>query len=356
MKWCFAVVVLACQLDHGAALAQIGKVNSRFDAVAKPYLPGGAFMGTVLVAEGNRVKLNRGYGMANLEWSIPNTPDVKFRIGSLTKQFTATLILLLQQDGKLNIEDPVGRYLPDAPKSWKKITLFNLLNHTSGIPDFTDAREFRTWSMVPHTPDDEIASFRNKPLEFEPGSKFSYSNSNYAVLGSVIERVGGKTYSEQLYERIFKPLEMHDTGLDRDDLILPKRAQGYSPGDHGLTPARSESMSVPWAAGSIYSTTGDLLRWEKGLFDGKILTAASLKAMTTPGKGNYGLGVSVVELDGTKVVTHDGEIEGFNTYLAYIPARKIAVVVLSNVNGDAPNAMGNQIVNAALWKAAETTK
>jgi len=144
---------------------------------------------------------------------------------------------------------------------------------------------------------------------------------------------------------------MHDSGLDQDDLILSKRAQGYSPSKNGLAPARSESMSVPWAAGSIYSTTADLLRWERGLFGGKILNEASLTAMTTPGKRNYGMGVEVSQIDGDRVVTHGGGIEGFNTYLSYVPARKITVVVLSNVNGGAPDSMGSQLLTVALGKS-----
>ena len=257
----------------------------RLDEVATSYTKDNAFMGTVLVVEGDRVVLNKGYGKASLEWNIPNAPDVKFRLGSLTKQFTATLILLLQQDGKLNITDPVSKYLSDAPKTWEKITLANLLGHTSGIPNFTDIKEFGAWSANPRTVEEELAFFRDKPLDFEPGTKFDYSNSNFEVLGAVIEKVSGKKYVEMLHERILDPLGMKDTGLDDDELVLPKRAQGYHPGKAGIVVARSESMSVPWAAGSMYSTTGDLLKWEQGLFGGKVLNADSLKLMTTPAKG-----------------------------------------------------------------------
>jgi CubicO group peptidase (beta-lactamase class C family) len=224
------------------------------------------------------------------------------------------------------------------------------LGHTSGIPNFTSDKDFGTWGMSPHTPAEELAFFRDKPLEFEPGSKFSYSNSNFEVLGAIIEKVSGKSYGDMLRTRLFEPLNMKDTGLDSDELILPKRAQGYMGGKNGLEHARSESMSVPWAAGSIYSTTGDLLRWEQGLFGGKVLSEASLKAMTTPGKGDYGLGVEVVQHDGVEVVQHNGGIEGFNTALSYVPQRKITVVVLSNVNGDAPDSMGTQLLDVVMGK------
>jgi CubicO group peptidase (beta-lactamase class C family) len=354
MKISSAAAAGACVLACVAALAQGADstaVKERLEAVAKSYTAGNAFMGTVLVVEGDHILLDQGYGMADLEWNIPNSPEVKFRLGSLTKQFTATLVLLLQQDGKLHIEDPVGKYLPDAPKSWEKIKLANLLGHTSGIPNFTNDKEFGPWGMSPHTAAEEIAFFRDKPLEFEPGSKFAYSNSNYEVLGAVIEKVSGEKYGDLLHKRIFQPLGMQDTGLDTDDLILPKRAQGYRPGKEGLVHARSESMTVPWAAGSIYSTTGDLLRWERGLFGGKILNDASLAAMTTAGKGDYGLGVAVVQQDGVKIIQHGGGIEGFNTQLSYVPERKITIVVLSNVNGGAPASMGGQLLDVAMGKS-----
>ena len=325
-------------------------VETRLSEVAGSYTKDSAFMGTVLVVEGDKILLNKGYGSASLEWQIPNTPDTKFRLGSLTKQFTATLILLLQQDGKLNIADPVSKYLADTPKTWEKITLADLLGHTSGIPNFTSIKEFGTWSASPHTSEEEIAFFRDKPLDFEPGSKFDYSNSNYEVLGAVIEKVSGKKYSEMLSERIFSPLGMKDTGLDNDQLVLPKRAQGYLPGKDGPVVARSESMSVPWAAGAMYSTTGDLLTWEHGLFGGKVLSESSLKLMTTGGKGDYGLGVGVKKVDGLQVVEHGGGIEGFNTHLTYIPEKKIAVVVLSNVNGAAPDTMSAQLLDVVLGK------
>lgn len=323
-------------------------MKARLEQVASPYTTGNAFMGTVLVVEGDRVLLDKGYGMADLEWGNANAPDVKFRLGSLTKQFTAALVLLLQQDGKLNIDDPVGKYLPDTPKTWEKITLAELLGHTSGIPSFTDLKEFGVWRMSPHTTEEELAFFKDKPLDFEPGSKFAYSNSNFEVLGAVIEKVSGKKYGDLLKERIFDPLGMKDTDLDTDELILPKRAQGYMPGPHGLVLARSESMTVPWAAGSIYSTTGDLLKWEQGLFGGKVLNADSLKRMTTPGKGDYGLGVFISKKGGVTVVDHGGGIEGFSTNLAYAPEKKIAVVVLSNVNGAAPGEMGGQLMDVVL--------
>ena len=304
-------------------------------------------MGSVLVARDKEIFLNKGYGKANLEQRIPNDPDTKFRIGSLTKQFTAALVLLLQQDGKLRIEDPVRTYLPDAPKSWDKITLTELLQHNSGIPEIQSDPRFRSWAMSPHTHAEELALFKDRPLNFKPGSKHEYSNSNYLVLGAVIEKVTGQDYGTLLRNRIFKPLGMNDSGVDKDGLVLPRRALGYMNENGCLVPMPSESMSVPWSAGSLYSTANDLLRWERGLFGGKVLSQSSFNAMTASGKG---LGVAVSTEDGMKVVDHNGAIEGFVAHLAYVPEPRIAVIVLSNVFGGAPPSMGNQLVEASLGK------
>lgn len=351
---CCLLLTMTPQPGYAATAGQ-ATLKARLEQVAKSHTTGNtsmgnAFMGTVLVTMGDDMLLNKGYGKANLAWNIPNSPDARFRLGSLTKQFTAALILLLQEDGKLRIQDPVSKYLPDAPMQWAKITLAELLHHTSGIPNFTSFKNFVKWSMTPRTHAEELAFFRNRPLDFKPGSKFDYSNSNYEVLGMVIEKVSGKSYGDLLRERILKPLHMNATGLDADGLILPKRAQGYWYRHGRLMRARSESMTVPWAAGSMYSTTGDLLRWEHALFDEKLLSAASLKAMITPGKGHYGLGVEITRRNGTTVISHSGGIEGFNTFLAYVPVQKIAVVVLGNVNGTAPTVMGNQLLDVALGK------
>jgi len=349
-------MIAACALALGSSAAAAqpadpAAVKARLAEVASSYAPDHAFMGAVLVVRGETVLLDQGYGKADLGWGIDNGPDVKFRIGSLTKQFTAALVLLFQQDGKLSIADPVTHYLPDAPKAWAAITLAQLLGQTSGIADFTDDKTFPVWSMTPHTPAEKLAFIGAKPLEFEPGSKFEYSNSNYEVLGAVIEKVSGKAYGDLLSERLFRPLGMNDTGLDADDLILAKRAQGYKRGKDGLAVARSESMSVPWAAGSLYSTTGDLLRWERALFGGKVLSAASLQAMTTPGKGDYAMGLVISTRDGQKLIWHNGGIEGYHAYLGYLPQAAITIVVLANVETEAPDILGGQLLDVALGKS-----
>ncbi len=286
--------------------------------------------------------------MADAEWAIPNGPDVKYRLGSLTKQFTAALILLLVEDGKVSLSASVTKYLPGMPKAWDQITIAELLGNTSGIPDFTRAPSFQEWAMSEHTHIEEIAKFRTEPLLFAPGTKYGYSNSNYELLGGVIEQVSGRSYDENLRERILSPLKMLDSGLDSDDRVIARHAQGYVMVEHQLRPARSESMSIPWAAGGIYSTVHDLLLWEHGLFEGKVLSQASLKRMTSAGLGGYGFGVEVSNRAGMQLIVHGGGIEGFNTVMGYLPERRIAIIILSNVNTSSLRGMFDQLLNVLI--------
>jgi CubicO group peptidase (beta-lactamase class C family) len=321
--------------------------SARLDAVAASYAGEKRFMGSVLVLDGDQALLDRGYGMANLDWSVPDAPDVKFRIGSLTKQFTAALVLKLQEDGKLSLSDTVGARLPDAPAAWSKITVTQLLHHVSGIPDFTADPRFPVWSASPRTPREIIELVADKPLDFATGSKFAYSNTNYEVLGLIIEKASGETYAQVLRSRLLGPLDLKDTGLDADDLVLPRRALGYAGGPAGWTYARSESMSVPWAAGSMYSTTRDLARWSAALYGGRVLSAASLAQMTTPGLGGYAMGLVAAKRDGEPIMWHNGGIEGFHSYLAWLPGRRLTVVVLSNDERAPVDAIGSRLIDVA---------
>jgi CubicO group peptidase (beta-lactamase class C family) len=361
MRWAnyfwLAICVVCCATAFAqAGAAQPDSSNHRLDEVASSFTKDDAFMGAVFVTKGSDVLLDKGYGKAVVEWNISNSPDVKFRIGSMTKQFTAALVLLAQEEGKLSVDDPIRKYLPDSPAAWDKITIADLLHHTSGISNFIFDKRYFEWRMVSRTPAEEVAIFKDKPLNFSPGTQWEYSNSNYTLLGMILEKVTGRRYGDLLRERILAPLGMKDSGLDDDDLILPKRSEGYQPGPKGLVPVRSLSMSVGWATGSMYSTTADLLRWEHGLFGGKVLSASSLKVMTTPGKGNYGCGVFVSRRDDIEVVEHGGSIDGFNSYMIYVPADNIAIIVLSNVSGDAPDKMAAKLLDVTLGKEVTLAK
>lgn len=305
---------------------------SRMDYVAQSYVADNQFMGTILVARNGQIILSKGYGYANLEWEVQNTPITKFRIASLTKQFTAAAVLLLEEKKKLKINEPITRYIPDAPSAWKEITIFNLLTHTSGIPNYTRFPNFSAITTMPKTPVEQIALFRNHPLNFLPGVDFEYNNSAYVLLGYLIEQICGQSYENFVMDNIFKPLEMNDSGYDSHSQIILHRASGYMVSPKGLCNAEYLDMSIPYSAGSLYSTTEDLLRWEKGLFEGKILSTTSVKKMMTPFKNDYGLGVRIYSLDRHQTISHAGGTSGFNTKLIYCPDDKLTVIVLANLN------------------------
>jgi CubicO group peptidase (beta-lactamase class C family) len=337
-------------LVAGPCLAQD---TARMDQMIQSYVANHQFMGSVLVARDAQVIYSKGFGSADLEWDIPNSPATKFRLGSVTKQFTAASILLLEERGKLKVTDPVKKYLPGAPAAWDKITIYHLLTHTSGIPSFTGFADYAKLEPFATTSEQLVSRFRDKPLDFEPGEKWQYSNSGYVLLGHLIEKLTGESYEKFVRENIFTPLGMKDSGYDSNSAVIPHRASGYVHVGDGFENAGFIHMSVPHGAGALYSTTVDLLKWEQGLFGGKLLQAASLQKMTTPFKQNYAFGLQVETAGGHKVIQHGGGIEGFNTEVAYYPDDKLTVVVLGNVNGGAPGDIAGKL--AALARG-ETVK
>ena len=313
------------------------------------------FMGTVLVAKGDRLLINRGYGFANLEWNTPNTPDTRFRIASITKQFTAASILILQERGKLKVEAPLKTYLPDTPQAWNDVTIFNLLTHTSGIPDFIQLADFRSFTTLPLRPEQLIAKIRDKPLQFAPGSDRAYSNAGYTLLGLVVEKLAGESYAQFVKENLLDPAGMQDSGYDTHAAVIHRRASGYTYGPVGFENAPYLDMRIPFAAGGLYSTTGDLLRWERALFGGKILSSASLEQMTTPFKQNYGFGLVIRKLGDDKIIDHSGSLEGFNTRLIHGERNNLVVVVLSNVGGPVTDQLADDLFKIAHGDKVESS-
>jgi len=297
----------------------------RMDQIVGSYSDSHQFMGSVLVAQGDKVVFEKSYGDANLEWNIPDDSLTKFRIGSMTKQFTAASILLLEERGKLSTDDYLKKYMPDAPAAWNKITIYNLLTHTSGIPSFTSFPDYRTSEATPTTPKALVDRFRDKPLEFQPGEKWNYSNSGYVLLGYLLEKISGQTYPDFVTENIFKPLGMKDSGYDSNSPVILHRASGYSPSPNGPVNSGYIDMTVPFSAGALYSTTHDLLIWEQALYGGKVLSAASVKKMTTPYKENYGCGLMITSPKGHLQYEHGG------------------VIVLANLNGGAPGDIAGKL-------------
>jgi CubicO group peptidase (beta-lactamase class C family) len=313
-------IILAILVHPGDAQTRV----EDFQRVVQPYVDAQMFMGSVLVAKEGKSVFNRAYGMANLEWSVPNSPATRFNIASLTKQFTAAAILLLEDRGKLKTDDLVKKFLPDAPASWDKITIYHLLTHTAGISD--NAAKY-----IPGTPDK--LDFNDQPLNFHPGERWAYSNLGYIVLGYLLERISGQTYLEFVEQNIFRPLGMNDSGMFSFSTVIPRRASGYWPRNNGIENADHFDARLGFSAGSLYSTTEDLLRWENGLFGGRLLSPASLHKMITPFKSDYGCGLYIKRNNGRLMFEHDGNNIGFNSEMAYYPDEKIAVIVLANLNG-----------------------
>lgn len=309
------------------------KQVSRMEQVVQAYVADKQFMGSILIMQKGQELLNKGYGYANLEWQIPNSPTTKFRIGSITKQFTAAAILLLVDEGKLKLTDPIKKYIPDTPSAWDRITVQNLLNHTSGIANYTSFPEYVSMTTSQQTPKQLIERFRNHPLDFQPGLSYTYNNSGYILLGYLIEIISNQSYQDFVVNNLFKPLGMNDSGYDSHRTIISQRASGYTIGPDGFLNADYLDMSIPYAAGSLYSTTKDLSRWVKGLFGGEVLSQDSLQKMITPNKNEYGFGVIMQPVDGCNAIMHGGGINGFNSLLLYTPEEHLLVIVLANLNG-----------------------
>ena len=330
--------VRSIQSDSGdsRAVSPASPDVHRMKQLVQFYVSGKRFMGSVLVARGHEVLLDEAYGLANVERRVPNSPATKYQLGSLTKQFTAASILLLEERGKLNVNDAVKEYMSDAPPAWDRVTIFNLLTHTSGIPDFTSLPGWPSIERFSYTPQKLVALFRDRPLDFQPGEKYSYSNSGYVLLGYLIERISGERYAQFVKDNIFTPLGMRASGYESNPAAVLHRASGYSVSGSALVNASFVDTTFLFSAGGLYSTTEDLLRWETGLFGGKVLSAESLPKMTTPFKDDYAFGLFAVTLSGHKVIDHAGGTEGFSTALFYYPDDQLTIVVLANQNGEAP--------------------
>lgn len=320
----------------------------KLDELVSMYSEYGKFNGSVLVSDQGKVIYKKGFGMANMEWDIPNQPNTKHRLGSITKQFTAMLMLQLVAEGKLDLQAPITTYLPDYPKaSGDIITTHHLLTHTSGIPNYTSFPKFmEDESRNPYSPEAFVKTFAEKTLDFAPGEKFSYSNSGYFLLGVLIEKLSGKSYEQMLQDKIFIPLNMKDTGYDNHADILKNRASGYEKSGVNYVNSSYLDMSIPYAAGSIYSTVEDLYKWDQSLYTTSILPEKYMSMFFKPhipdfGNGHYayGWGVGYAKIgtstDSIYAVGHGGGINGFNTNISRTTSDKSLIVLLNNT-GRAP--------------------
>jgi CubicO group peptidase (beta-lactamase class C family) len=333
---------IALTVSQQVAFAQNGAKAKDKAAKIQEYLTTAhkyrLFNGTALVAENGKVIYKSGFGMANMEWSIRNTPDTKFRLGSITKQFTAMLILQLVDQGKVKLDGKISDYLPEYRKDiGEKVTVHQLLTHTSGIPSYTSQPGFfDNVSRNPYKVADFVTNYTSKDLEFEPGSKYSYNNSGYFLLGAIVEKITGKSYEQALKENILDPLGMKNTGYDHHNTLLAKRAAGYAKTENSYDNAPYLDMSIPYAAGSMYSTVEDLYLWDQALYEDKLISAKSKELMYKPFLQNYAYGWVVnnasfkLNDQPVQVIRHGGGINGFNTMIVRFPKEKNLIVILDN--------------------------
>jgi len=302
--------------------------------MSRRHIPG---LAVAVVKDGKPVLL-KGYGLSNLELSTPATADTVFRLGSITKQFTATAIMMLADEGKLSPDDLLSKHLPDVPPAWKAITLRQLLNHVSGIHNFTELPNAMRNIRLDVTHDQRLGAVRDRPLDFKPGEKFHYSNTNYFILGMVVEKVSGESYSQFLNQRLFQPLGMTATRLYDYRAITPNRAAGYTSQGGRLENADYMSPSQPFAAGAMESTATDMGKWLAALdtHPESILKPASWEQMYTPGQLNdgghtkYGFGWTVSTMAGRRALAHGGLVPGFNAFINRLPDDHLSLAILTN--------------------------
>ena len=353
---CFVQFIPA---QNSATAPTTGQITAKIDEYMNAAVKVEGFNGAILIARDGKPIINKGYGMANIEHAVPNTPQTVFRLGSITKQFTAMAIVMLQEQGKLNVNDPICKHLPECPAAWQPITIKNLLTHTGGIANYTGFPNFGKTSSLPVTNSEMFALLKDKPLDFAVGEKYAYSNSGYFLLGTIIERASGKTYADFLQEKIFTPLGMRQSGYDSPVRIIKNRASGYAKQGGEFVNAAYMDMSIPYAAGALYSTTEDLLAWDQALYTEKLVSRKSLDETFTPFKNNYGYGWSIGKKFDRNQISHGGNIYGFATDLIRFPDDKITVVVLSNVQSAPAGRIGSDlsaIVFGADYKIPQERK
>ncbi len=295
----------------------------------------------VLVSKDGKIVYEKGFGLADVAKHVPITAHTRFRIGSITKQFTAAAILKLQEEGKLSVRDPLARFIPDFPRG-NEVTLIHLLTHTSGIHSYTDNPDFIAKVTTPVEQDSLVAAIKTYPFDFNPGDRWQYSNSGYFLLGYIVGKVSGMPYGEFLKQNFFIPLKMTETGVHTRNAAIPDEAMGYMVEHDSVVRALDWDMSWAGGAGALYSTVGDLYRWNEGIFGGKVLHDSTLRAAWTPAKlkdgspasipgaGSYGFGWMIGKTRGIDDIFHGGGLHGFISSLARYPAEKVTVVALSN--------------------------
>lgn len=346
-KYFYAALMLFIFSHHVLSQDKVQKI----DNLVNQYAELKQFNGAVLVAEDGNVLLSKGYGMADFENGKPNNNETKFRLASVTKQFTSMLVMQLVEKGKLKLEGKLSDYLPYYRKDvGEKITIHQILSHTSGLANYTNNRDFmQNESGKKVEPKDFVLKYCSDDLIFEPGSKWEYSNSGYFILGLVIEEVTGKSWEQNLQENILDPAGMTNSGNEHSDKTYENKANGYVSSLTEFKPARFLEMTVPYSGGSMYSTVEDMYKWDRILYTDKLLSEPMKEIMFKPVLNNYALGWQVIEQPigdkKIKVVTHSGGIFGFNSLITRLTDDNKFVMVLNNFEGGNINQLTLGIVN-----------
>jgi CubicO group peptidase (beta-lactamase class C family) len=330
------------------------QIDSLLSKVYKANEPGAA----ILVKKEGKILFCKGYGLADMELNVPVEPGMVFRLGSITKQFTAVGILMLAEQGKLSLQDDITKFLPDYPTQGKTITVEHLLTHTSGIKSYTELPEWLALWRKDMTLKEIIDLFKNQPMEFSPGERWKYNNSGYILLGAIIEKVSSETYEAFIQKYIFEPLGMKHSYYGSASRIIPRRIPGYSKGKAGFENAAYISMTQPYAAGSLLSSVDDLAIWNEALLEGKLIKRETLEWAFASYKlkdgtdTRYGYGWFISNYEGHRIIEHGGGIMGFTTYVLLMPEDQIFVTLLTNssIEGRAPEPFAFRIAALALGR------
>ncbi len=338
------------------ALPTAPVVSARVDSLARAWLAAHGSPGiSIAVLRGGDTLAYGGWGMADLENEVGATPRTVYQIGSVTKQFTSVAVMLEVEKGRVRVDDSIGVYLANLPAAWRGVTVTQLLNHTSGIPSYTSLGPawIRRWGEE-MPPDTIVALTAGKPMHFAPGTQWRYNNSGYVILGMLIEKVSGHSWADDVLARFAEPFGLPDTRWCDVRPVISRRAHGYEPAAAGFRNAAFLAMSQPYSAGALCSTVGDLAKWNALLHGGKILSAASYAALTTPqgvaatGPMRYGFGIAQDTLGGRAMIQHGGGINGFLSENAWFPESRTSVTVLTNSTGGNPGKLMRQVARAAL--------
>lgn len=360
---CLMAAAVWTRMPAAAARQGAPDLTAAVAAIVDPPIKAGKIAGMSVVVTGHgRILLNTAYGLADLELDVPTPSDASYEVGSVTKQFTAASILLLAERGKLAIDDEITKFLPDYPTHGKRITIRHLLTHTSGIKGYTELPEFREWSVQTKPRESFVPVFADKPLDFDPGAALVYNNSGYFLLGLIIEKVSGASYADFVAQNLFAPVGMKNSYYCSERTIRRHHAHGYDTANGQLVLKAYMDHTWPYSAGSLCSTAGDLAAWLNALHGGRVLSADSYRAMTTPAVLNdgtrtrYGFGLGIAEIGGRRVIAHGGGINGFLSETEYYPDDELAIVVLQNTAGPSgPGDIAHAIADAILGTRAART-